>query len=436
MKELNSLVLDPDFIALNRKVVSTDLLDLFKLKEAEHAQVLAWLLDPSEGHMQRDFFLKYLISAVYQKADEQQLEELPCASVMSLISLCNMKVMQEVTIGENKDRRIDILLADASTETIIVIERKDGSLASEGQLYDYHEWVSNNYRGWKKLFILSDSHEKNHGGNNHDSYIQLDDSWLAIALVELMNKNILSVRLENQFKGIHDFFFDGWEEKQDNFYKGREDLIKSLAKRHHHVIRFLENTFVTFNNGNKSSLISLTPEEYFINILPNQRDYTAEQLNIYRYTQTFSQVFETLHGYNEFYLLADQIKEQFPDFIIVPTAEDLGLSLNALEIDNISWPCYLKITRNEHDESHVDSYEISVSAHKRCHEDFLHVAVGFAKEYGFKVRGNWQYKNVIIEERVLELSLDKKSELYAELSKFNRIAGDLWTQNNKQLVNV
>ena len=64
MKELNSPVLDPDFIALNRKVVSTDLLDLFNLKETGPAQVLAWLLDPSKGHMQRDFFLKYIIFAV------------------------------------------------------------------------------------------------------------------------------------------------------------------------------------------------------------------------------------------------------------------------------------------------------------------------------------------------------------------------------------
>ncbi len=118
-----------------------------------------------------------------------------------------MKVMQEVTIKKSKTRRIDILLADASTKTIIVIERKDGSVAHTGQLADYYDWVNDHYSDWNKVFVLSDSHDKQHGVNSHDSSIQLDDSWLAIALVELMNKNILSVRLEHEFKIIHDCFF-------------------------------------------------------------------------------------------------------------------------------------------------------------------------------------------------------------------------------------
>ena len=159
--------------------------------------------------------------------------------------------------------------------------------------------------------------------------------------------------------------------------------------------------------------------------MPNRDDYTAEQLNLYRYTQSFHQVFETLHGYNEFDVLAEQIREQFPDFVVEPSAKKLTLSLNSLHIEDEYWPCYLKVTRNEHDESNVDAYEISVSAYKKCHEDLQYIAVGFATEYGFKVRGIWQYKNVIIEEKALDLSLDKKNTLYVELSKFNRIAGKL-----------
>lgn len=435
MRELNSLVLDPDFIALNRKVISTDLLDLFSLKEAEHAQVMAWLLDPSEGHMQRDFFLKYLISAVYQKADEQQLQELPSASTMSLTSFCNMKVLQEVTITKSKTRRVDILLADASTETIIVIERKDGSIAHSGQLADYHDWVKEHYSGWKKVFILSDSYDKQHGENSHGSYVQLDDSWLANALVELMNKNTLSVRLENQFKVIHNYFFGEWKEEEHCFYQNRESLIKGLAKSHHQAIRFLENNTVLIN-GKEFPLISLTPEQYFIKILPNQTEYTAEELSLYCYIQSFHDVFDTLHGYNEFDSLADEIKELFPELYVEPSAKKLILTLNTLNTDDEYWPCYFKVTLNEDDESNVHSYEISVSAHKRCCEDLQYIASGFAMEYGFMVRGNWQYKNVILEERALELSLDKNSELYVELNKFNRIAKELCRQKDNQLVSL
>jgi hypothetical protein len=88
------------------------------------------------------------------------------------------------------------------------------------------------------------------------------------------------------------------------------------------------------------------------------------------------------------------------------------------------------VARNEHDQTDVDTYEISVSAHKKCSEEFLDIAVGFATEYSFKVRGNWQYKNVIIEDKTLDLSLDKNSWLYNELSKFHRIAGKLSRQKN------
>jgi len=425
INDLKLLVLDPDFIALNRKVVTTDLLELFNLKEAEHSKVLAWLLDPSEGHMQRDLFLRYLISAVFQKADVQQLEELPCASEMSLMSFCNMKVMQEVTIRKNKARRIDIFLADPSTKTIIVIERKDGSVAHTGQLADYYDWVHEHYSDWNKVFILSDSQDKQHGENSHERYVQLDDSWLAAALVELMNKNILSVRLEHEFEMIHDFFFGEWNEEEDIFYSNRDSLIKNLAKTHHHAIRFLENNSVVLN-GKKQPLISLTPEQYFIKILPNKNEYTAEQLNLYRYIQSFHQVFDVLHGYNEFDLLADEIKTLFPDFYVQSSAKKLELTLSSLHIDGVYWPCYLKITRNGHDESNVDSYEISVSAHKKCPEEFQYIAAGFATEYDFKVRGNWKYKNVITEDKALDLSLDNKSALYRELNKFNRIAGKLW----------
>ncbi len=423
LKDLNKLIFDPDFISLNRQSVFTSLLELKPFKETEISRVLAWLIDPNEGHMQGDYFLKSMIAAVYQEADETQLTELPTASHMSILSLANISVMQEVAIKQSKDRRMDILLADAASKTIIVLERKDGSKASTGQLEDYYNWTQKNYPGWNKIFVLSDSYQKCHGQNDHVSFVQLNDSWLANALMELINQNTLSSKAICIFKDIHDFVFGEWCEKRDSFYTGRESRIKQIANTHSEIIRALEDEQLKI--GSKYvSYIDITPTLYFTAILPDAtakpNKYTDEQLTLASCVQSYHNSFSSLHGYNEFDQFGEIIMNTYPEFWIAVHKDLVWIALQKHVTDDETYlPYYMEISRNESKDGEDVTYNVSIGASKKSIVTAHHIADEFAELNNFKVTVNWRSREKTITSDIKSLSLKNGSELSNLIADFH-----------------
>ena len=418
IKLVNNLVFDHDFIALNRYTVNSSVLALKPFKENEISSVLAWLLDPREGHMQGDYFLKSLIAAIYQNANDKQMQELPNATCMAVRSLSNIKVMQEVSIKQSQERRIDLLLADVDSKTLIVIERKDGSSAHTGQLADYYEWTKKYYQDWKTIFVLSDSHNKNHGDNYHASFVQLDDEWLNTAIQTLLQKNSLPAQLEYTFRDIHDHIFGDKDEKQDPVFKKYNDLLKIVAHKHADTIRRLTEQTVRLNDK-QVSLINISPVKYFSQVLLKSDSYSEEELELFKCIQSFHETIHQLADFNEFDLLADKVMKQFPLIFAEPYQDRVGITMaRHHNEDGDYWPYYLEVLLDEENSVEGNSYIISVAAHKKCNPNAVHIAEEFAESYGLKVRSNWQFKEMPLEYHVADLSLRDGTVLRKLLDAF------------------
>ncbi|MEK7991149.1 MAG: PD-(D/E)XK nuclease family protein [Thiotrichaceae bacterium] len=405
---LNDLIFDPDFISLHRRAVSTSPIEVLNLKEDNKANILAWLLDPREGHLQGDYFLKMLVSAIYQNATDEQLEELPSSLTFNTISLSNMVVMREIVIKSK--RRIDLLLADIASETIIVIERKDGSIATRGQLSNYYNWIQEHYSDWYQLFVLSDSQNKNHGKEIHESYVQLDDSWLSHALLELINKDGLPTRLEHSFRDIHDFVFGEWNERHDPFFVNFDDLHKKLANRHADTLRQLNQIPVDIG-GEKYSLLSISPYDYFSQIIPNQTQYSHEEMELFSCLQANYYVINSLSYYSEFDLFSENIVHSYLELESIMKNNGICFFLEKHLTDKSDWssyPYFMEVRRIEESEENQITYSIYFFASKCCQENGWHISEAFADLCELKRRKNWNLCAKLIEENITDVSLSNQ----------------------------
>lgn len=428
LNDLTNLIFDPDFIKLQRQYITTSPLECIDLKENNKIAILEWLLSPDEGHLQGDFFLKMLISAVYAEANNEQLEELPNPLIFKTVSLANITVMRELNITDcsDKKRGIDILLTDTASKTIILIERKDGSQAHTGQLAAYYEWVQTHYPNWNKIFILSDSENKNHGEENHPAYIQLNDSWLVNSLLSLIQKDGLPIHLEYKFRDLHDFVFGEWDEKHDPYFKGFDALHKKLAHKHADLIHQLTETKIKVKSTN-IALNNITPNLFFSKIIPYELYSGDEDIQLFACLQSNHKAINSLCEYNEFYLLADKVSQKYSDLSHEIDENAIYFILDKHNYDN-NFPYCIWIYRKKEEQQEI-SYMVGADIDKGDNESLWNIADQFAEIYQFeqhkKPRARKLPTSIIIEEEIQTLSLEKDQKLAHIMKEFYKNVKEL-----------
>ena len=402
---MHQLLIDPDFSFIERKQVQTSLLELNDHKETDICNILAWLFNAKEGHLQGEYFLKALINGIYQTATATQLAEMPSAVKMLTLSLSRFTIMTEVAIQQSKNRRIDLLMVDVTSKTIIVFERKDGSGAHDGQLKDYFDWAEGQYKDWDRIYILSDSFAKDHGEEYHPSFIQLDDTWLTTALLDLIQRENLTSRLEYILRDLHDFVFSSWEEKRDPFYRDLNKRIERLVHNHIDLTQDLDSFQITVL-GKIQKIMSITPNYYFTNLSTLRNELYPVEYELLTLIHAHYDGLEALEHYTGFEFLVDKIKERYPCSKEDIHNNELSLINNKHGLDDdYYWPYALTIKRILDKEGVTDTYKVSISANRNCSEAELSIAEKFSELNGFKVRSNWKYKAHIIAENITSLSL-------------------------------
>ena len=405
LERMHQLLTDPDCDFIERKNVQTSLLELNDHKEIPICNIIAWLFNAKEGHLQGDIFLKALLNGIYQTADKTQRQKMPSISKMLMLPLSRFTIMTEVAIRQSKDRRIDILMADTSSKTVIVFERKDGSYAHDGQLKDYHDWTEKNFAGWEKIYVLSDSFEKNHGEEHHQSFIQLDDTWLTTILLDLIQRENLTNRLEYIFRDLHDFIFDSFDEKRDPFYRGLDKRSKRLVHNHIELTRELAD-FNIVVSGETKKILSITPNFYFTHLSTFNNELSPVTFEILALIQAHYDLFNLLSHYTGFEFIEDEIQKRFPYLKTHLIENELCLINEKHGLDeDYSWPYALTIERKSDDESQQDYYRAYISANKRCSEKELDIAEIFAKINEFKMKSNWKYKQRVVVDNISSLSI-------------------------------
>lgn len=417
------LLLDKDFKALSSRSEETSVLELIKLDENKKSDILAWLLDPNGGHQQGDYFLKALLHYVFNVADDEQLGNFLSTFELLSHSTSQAKVIREFPINDGAGR-IDLLVLDPSQKLVIVIERKDGSKLQNQQLKKYASWIETNYADWNKVYVLSDSHFKNHGDEYDNRFVKVDDTWLSDALLDLFGRNLLTQKQEHQLRDVHDFIFGEWDEKRTLYFKNYNKLLNTVSANHFETLRLLENQELTYNKKSYS-LIELTPLEYFGYVLPNAHAYDDWQLKLAELIQHNHKVFNELHGLNEFNLFNEAVRKLFPKLgADIDDSKMILMLTKHTPKEGDYWPYYLEIER-EINEENQDIYTVSINASRYSPEEFHHFAEKVADAYKMKRQSNWRFKHEILLENIETLDLDAGDDsLYHVIKDFYNVVKD------------
>lgn len=121
-----------------------NLFDVLKISRVEirHSNMLAWLLDPNEGHGLSDMVLRGIIQKIVSNAEHLDLDIFGTL----LMDFHNFSVLREW-------RNIDLLAVSDIGKFVLCIENKIGSREHSNQLNRYMKIINNEYPDYQKLFV-------------------------------------------------------------------------------------------------------------------------------------------------------------------------------------------------------------------------------------------------------------------------------------------
>lgn len=148
-----------------------DILDVISLGENQHSDVLAWLLDPREGHGQGDMIVRDLLLGAYEATEDEWtwLDGRSTTSrffeewTPSRIRTANFgSVFVARELGMNAAERVDLFVFDPLNRFVLLIENKAKIAHNSEQLNRYrNSWsamVAGNpqLRDYKSVYIALD----------------------------------------------------------------------------------------------------------------------------------------------------------------------------------------------------------------------------------------------------------------------------------------
>ncbi|MDT0139092.1 PD-(D/E)XK nuclease family protein [Acidovorax sp. PRC11] len=220
------------------------------LRETNHSDILAWLLDPSEGHGLGDFFLRrLLVEATTADDNAKEVNHLidrglwPPLVELFADGLHGFQVGREVPCGDvtiaNRVEKgyLDLLLIDCKRKLAVLIERKASRLAHEQQLKKYEAWLEVNLKKYQVLRVVSDTGLIDQAIARERSWLVVDDDWLLDGLRAAIKQNrasdIVCRRLADYLATVQ------WSEDSDCFYSGIESDLDLFAAEHSKEIKDL-----------------------------------------------------------------------------------------------------------------------------------------------------------------------------------------------------
>jgi len=220
------------------------------LRETNHSDILAWLLDPSEGHGLGDFFLRRLLveaTTADDNADEVAAlvgrGKWPGLADLFADGLHGFQVGREVPCGDvaigkrTEKGYLDLLLLDRKRKLAILIERKASRLAHDQQLEKYETWLSEHLKHYQVLRIVSDTGLVDQANARVRRWLVIDDDWLLEGLRAAIKQNraseLVCRRLADYLATVQ------WSEDSDPFYSGIEADLDVFASVHNKEIKDL-----------------------------------------------------------------------------------------------------------------------------------------------------------------------------------------------------
>lgn len=422
--ELDEFMCDPELAqAMEQARITDDIFDVISLRENQHSDMLAWCLNPNEGHGQGDAIIKDFLIAAYEESygaafgNRKFFEEWRPSRIRTT-SFGAAFLSRELGIevdANGKRGRLDLFLLDPINKIVVTVENKAGRKLSAKQLEDYWKAVSKQlaarpaFKGYNFAYIvidreLEDDVERADQGNK---WIVLDYRWLETsatrARLQVDRSNLAAQLMMSYCQRQTDWQADG-EQRLVN-------LAANLANKHEPVItrmREIRNT----------KIAAWTPSMM-----------EAHDAALLFFLHQHKHACAALLAGSGVAALAAEVRKIRPDLaadylhvrrawlaIASPELDDMVDS----EAEEPEWPIYVLIRRETSDESERTTFRVRliwVTAAFAAHVDIE--AVRSSLEEAFPELAKRKSRNV------RRITFGVKLEAKAAVEKALNVAGDL-----------
>ncbi|WP_374664469.1 PD-(D/E)XK nuclease family protein [Ramlibacter sp.] len=187
-EDLSEFMADAGLVKLIEAVkVSDDMLDVVELTENQHSDMLAWCLNPNEGHAQGDAVLKDLLIAAFAKGaactyDNKKFfaEWTPARIRRTSFGSAFVSREFQISLPDMRRGRLDLFVVDPQNKILVVIENKVGASLTAGQLSGYWHRAKQDIGGRRAfqdfafVFIVLD---REIDGYTEESLSELGTKW-------------------------------------------------------------------------------------------------------------------------------------------------------------------------------------------------------------------------------------------------------------------
>lgn len=263
--EIDAFMADPDLLAMvEQSKTSDDIFDVVNLNETQHSNMLAWCLNPNEGHGQGDAVIKDFLLAAWENSDGSIWDnnkffdkwrpgKIRTASFGAAFVTREMGVEHE----EGQKGRLDLFLIDPVNEIVVTIENKLNGSHNAEQLGRYRTAVNEQiakrpfFKDYAFAYVVIDRglSEVEYLLSDDKRWIVMNYGWLAPAAERASHhlaRSNQSARLLMSYCQRHS---DDWQSEDE---KRLIEIAGVLSERHAAVVDH-------FSTLSKEKIKSWTP---------------------------------------------------------------------------------------------------------------------------------------------------------------------------------
>jgi len=288
--QLEAFLLDSEVQVAMNYGKERNIFNILGLGETRHSKMLAWLFDPREGHLQKDYFLKELLREAFRNKEgvNNSFFENWDVADLEAYSFGNAVSFTELAIGKGNGRKIDVAIFDADNELAIFIENKTGSSEGVDQTTEYFQELSEEYKSFDQVFIFMDENENEAKDEGH--WANIGYSWLIQAMSNLLDSNVLDAEVEMLLSQYKEHLSSDYT--ANHFFKRPYTLLSKIAKKHAVFLKKLKTESLSFE-------------------MPMLADFEENKLLcVYKQHESF---FDALFEFNEFEHVVECVQKEKKD---------------------------------------------------------------------------------------------------------------------------
>jgi|GEM_PF-7131533 len=417
-KLINKFLMDPNVQMAMDWGKNRNVFEIMGITETSHSKMLAWLLNPREGHMQGDYFVKGLLREYFRGSEAtcfDKLNDWP----LDIYSFNNAIVYTELVVDDQT--RIDIAIIDPESKIAIFIENKfgvsEGTINGKSQTKFYREKLGSDYKDYKVFFVFMDINGS--VAKDKDNWISVDYSWLINSIDSLLGRDILPMPIEHLFLEYRNCI-DNNEGKTPYFEKPYK-LMSKVANEHKELIGKI-----------KEIRAEVEPKEIMENYSSNtstESNTSTDKVIKYFYLKdrTF---FNSLFDYNQWGIFSEEIQKEIKSKVEL----DFDFYEKGFDFANESWYdldnkeaeycfMYVNIKQQKQESSSVDEYFVVevITRQKYLKKDYQEAFKKLLDESSYDKRRHYRpFEKTVLKKKIVKTSIEAYKEakkLYKKLTK-------------------